>query len=447
MILAIIAKLKTIKTGLNNARVRILTKIKQSVPLILPALRKHGDILLLALALAVLVSALIRTPLKKVIPHPREKNIQFTLWQQGSIGKEYLDNFINEFESIHKNIKIYIKETKYEELKNDLFDKNEGISGDILALDTLWIPELNQNLQIESINAPVLSFINVLYYNVNILREAGFTKPPKSRNDFLNCARAVADRDQNRWGLAMDLNSSRGIYDDIFPWIYSSGVRLIKEGKPALTSRQVIESLSFLSLLNGEGLIGVFSAISGDKLQKFISGRTAFMIAPACWIEYVRKMMGEEAFGITSVPAPDGIPDPTGAASEKRGSLQDDNKGKIYFSSAGWTVGISSSSVHREEALLFRDFIAEKAVLMPETTGAIPETGVPMTSGDPLYSKLWDIAISGEIANDFTGLPWNELDSIFREELLRLFSAGSGEQIKPDETAAAIQERWEKVIN
>jgi hypothetical protein len=53
---------------------------------------------------------------------------------------------------------------------------------------------------------------------------------------------------------------------------------------------------------------------------------------------------------------------------------------------------------------------------------------------------VWDIAVSGDSARDFTGIPWTELEVVFREELRSLFNGNA----TPAETAVAIQERWGK---
>ena len=50
--------------------------------------------------------------------------------------------------------------------------------------------------------------------------------------------------------------------------------------------------------------------------------------------------------------------------------------------------------------------------------------------------------MAGESAQDFAGLPWVELNNIFREELDALFMGVSS----PAQTAAAIQRNWETVL-
>ena len=386
-----------------------------------PGFEKHGDILLFALAITVLAAILINQAGNKKIGQTPAPSVVFIQWWQDNLEKDTLQILVKEFESLHGDIKIVIKDSSYEDLHNDLFNPSpDSFEDDILALDPLWVPELLKMGIIEQDNeALLLSFINVLFYNVEILKDAEFSRPPKNRTEFTGCLRAVTDREKKLWGLTIDRNSSRGIYDDVFPWIWSSGAQLIKDGIPALTSRQVVDSLSYLASLNREGFI-VPDSLNGNKLEDFISGRAAFMIAPVNYIKPVRERMGEDAFDVSSVPTPDNY------------------AGRTFFASASWTVGINSSSAHREEARLFVDFLAEKSSLLSEKARAIPGDGSQSSDPDPIYSKVWDITIAAEAAQDFTGtearspalaagsgLPWTELEEIFREELKSLFEERS----------------------
>ena len=403
---------------------------------------KHGDKLFFLLALAILAAALLQTGIKTGIRKKQNAapGIVFTQWWQDDLENDSLEDLIKEFESLHKGIKITLEQRSYEEIKNGLFNSGDAaIPGDLIALDPLWFPELLKRGIIESPKtesqnadqyaaAPLLSFINVLFYDIDILKEAGFSGPPKSRGEFLNCARALSDGEGKRLSAVLGMGgaSSRWIYDEILPWIWAGGAQLVKDGKPLVNSRPVIETLAFLTSLNQEGYItpGAFAADSGKKLDDFISGRSAFIIAPAAEIRRVRERMGDGAFGVTSVPSPDNF------------------AGKTFFASAAWALGINPASGRREEAGLFADFITEKAPQISERAAAVPGMGI-LSATDPFHSKVWDIAIAGEAAQDFSGLPWTEMESIFREELSALFA----EKSSPAEAAAAIQRRWETVLD
>ena len=295
---------------------------------------KHSDKLLLILAIAFLVTMLLRLWVNR---HPREAtlpSIVFTIWE--SPMDEALRSLILEFKNTEE-INVIINSIPYEELRQELFNPVSNsidvFKGDVIALDPLWVSELLEKEIIESTPSPFLTSIiqnyNVLYYNIDLLKKAGFSRPPKSREEFQNYLRTLAKEGSGQGSsgggsLALGLNSSRGIYDDVFPWIWSGGALLIENGKPVLTSRSVVESLSFLAALNSEGLIApsAFSADSGKKLEDFTSGRSAFIIAPSSEIGFVRDRLGDGAFGVTSIPQPDNY------------------AGRFFLSAGGWTSAV-----------------------------------------------------------------------------------------------------------
>jgi len=356
-------------------------------------------------------------------------SIVFTQWWEKDSDKELLLKVISEFENFHGDFKIILNTCSYEDLRLALFQGTplgESIyPGDVIALDPLWVSELEKKEIMENVNASSVSFINILYYNINILKEAGFSRPPKTRGEFLAYARRLAGGKGSPAGLALGINSSRGVYDDVLTWIWAAGVQLIKDGKPQINSRQVVDSLSFLASLYSDGLLTphFLTADFAEKLEDFISGKAAFVIAPASEIAFVREQMGDEAFGVTSIPTPDNY------------------AGKSFFAVSAWTVGVFSASAHKEEAKLFAAFLSENVAYLSDKMNAIPGNGTP-PAYDAFYSKVWDIEIAGEMAQDFSGLNWVELEESFKEELLALFAG----KASASETAGAVQKKWAAII-
>ena len=384
-------------------------------------LQKYGDKLLFAIALALMIGALFPF-LSNIINSTRREAIitlVFTQWWHDELEEDVLTGLIKEFESHHNGIRVVLDTRSYEDIWQDFFYHRElSFRADVFALDPLWVPELQKKEIIENPSPVLLSFINVLYYNIDILAEAGFSRPPRNRGEFTAYSRAVTNL--VRRGLVMEISGPRGAYDDVFPWIWSAGASLTNNGNPALATASFIASLAFLQTLNNEGLI-LHSA--GGKLEDFVLGRAAFMIAPAWIIDYVRKHMGDEAFSITSIPPPDNY------------------AGRTFFASQDWILAINPASEHKDEARLFMDFLVENGSLLSEETVASPPDSIQAIS-DPLYSKVWEIAMAGQVAGDFAGLPWFELDRLLREELDTLFTGTS----TPAQTAAAIQRAWETIL-
>ena len=406
--------------------------------------KRHSDNLIFALALAVLIT-LIAYALSRRATEAAMIHVVFTQWWQEDSGDDTLRDLITEFESTHQGIRIILNTKSREDLRLELFkpsdfDQTEfaaqtspqfapqsapqTILGDIIALDPLWIPELLERDVIESAEAAFTSFINILYFNIEILQRAGFTHPPRNREEFLNFARAVTAGGSVALGLSLGEDNPDSVFNNIYPWVWAAGAPIVTNGIPAVNSPQVIQTLAFFASLNDEGLIAAnaLSATSRDMVEDFISGRVAFMVASSKYLALVRERMGNDAFNITLVPAP-------GA-----------HMGRRFSASTGWTVGIHSQTTSREEARLFSAFLAGRAnVLTDNLGGMIPDSPSP----DPFYSKIWEIALAGETAADFAAIGTeNLLQAIFREEMMSLFAGN----FTPAETAAAIQQRWLSVL-
>ncbi|MCL2007424.1 MAG: extracellular solute-binding protein [Treponema sp.] len=389
-------------------------------------IQKYGDILLLALALAILAGALLRF-IPRGAGDSEERgfiNITFTQWWQNELEEGFLESLIEEFESLNSGIGVILDTRSYEEIWQGFFDPYEEtgpFTSDVLALDSLWLSELLSRGIIESPGPALISPINVFYYNIDILSEAGFSRPPRNRSEVIEYSREILSL--GRQAIILDLESPRGLYDNIFPWIGAAGAALINNGNPTVNTNTVVNILAFFAALNGEGLILHGRYGSEEKIEDFINGRAAFMVANAMKIDHVREQMGEDSFSITSIPTPDNY------------------AGRTFFSAFEWTLGINSASEHKAESRLFMNFLAENLYRFSRAAGEVPSEKI--TANDPIYSKVWEIAMAGDIANDFINMPWNELKDVFDEELDALFKGLAG----PGETAAAIQRRWGLIIN
>ena len=426
--------------------------------------KDYGDKILFTAGVIVLASILINATVRRA-SRPTVTNLVFTYWTddryESKHGKESfgtrINTLIHDFEQRHSDIKITRNETSYEDLRFQLFNSAspENLAqiaeADVFAIDPLWLPALQESGIIDHSEDVFFSFINVLYYNIDLLKHSGFSMPPKTRLEFTNFALAIAEAhtDKGIFALALALadEGGSGAFNDVYPWIWAGGTPLVKDGAPFATSPPVIDALTFLAHLYEEALIAPdsFSTTGEDKLEAFINGSIAFMLAPAVHIGFVRERMGNDAFGITSIPSPA----PPTRLQINRG----ERSGRPYFALTGWTVAAKAASAHAEQARLFVDFLVQQAPFLAERSGAMPgpsallqaSTGA-FTSAlltDPFHVRVLDIAIAGEAAKDFSGIAVEgELGEIFLQELALLFK---GSQL-PNETAASIQRRWQVLL-
>ncbi|MDR1024394.1 MAG: extracellular solute-binding protein, partial [Treponema sp.] len=212
---------------------------------------------------------------------------------------------------------------------------------------------------------PLVSDMDVLIYNISLLREAGFDRPPRTRDDFLSYARTIkAQEEKNqtpgragRYSLALGLSPQdpQSLGRDIYPWFYSSGLPLVQDGRPEFGGRDYTGTLDFFSTLNSEGLImpGSFNATGADRVQDFVRGSVAMMIVSTRELRTIREKMENGAVGITLIP--------------HAGSYT----GKPVLGLSTWYAGISTASPHPDQAWTLLEYLREQSVSLAETLALV----------------------------------------------------------------------------
>ncbi|MDR2376692.1 MAG: extracellular solute-binding protein [Treponema sp.] len=282
---------------------------------------------------------------------------------------------------------------------------------------------------------PLVSAIDVLVYNIPLLQEAGFDRPPRTREDFLLYARTIRALDEEnrtpgrRYALALGLSplDPRGLGRDIYSWFYASALLLPKEGKPEFGGQDYTATLDFFSTLNHEELIapGSFSATGADRIEEFIRGTAAMMVVSTRDLRYIREKMGNEAIGITLIPH---------AAAYA---------GRPVFGLSTWYAGISAESPHPDESWALLQHLREQSAFLAESLALVPGTGNygPYISVDPLLDKAWSLYEAAETVPDFLSPgAVEDPDGAFRRELILMFQSSTSAQ----EAARAIRQSWEE---
>jgi multiple sugar transport system substrate-binding protein len=403
--------------------------------------RKKGDRYLFSAALIVLGVFAVFGSISKLAELGGKTTLVFTQLLGTGLEKDVLVSLIGEFEERNPDIRI--------KLNDGPRSGAADFSADLIAFDEGRFKGFLQQGRFASLKPyvpsgpesgpwviPLVSFMDLLFYNIELLGAAGFDRPPKTRAEFRSCATAVADPvlrgaagAEKRFGAALALSPLEpgGIRQEVFSWLWASGAGIVREGNIDFRGRPFIETLEFLGQLNSEGLLspGSFIKTGAEKTEEFIQGKIAMMIGPVDAIPVLRKQMGDRAFGITQIPGPAHY------------------AGKPAIGPSRWYAGISNSCKNPDQAWIFLAFLAEKSPFLAAQVRAVPgdinSPGVYIQE-DEFYSKAWEIYETSELIQEFSGFSRrDEMETIVREELLSFF-----EKKKPAaETAAAIQKRWE----
>jgi multiple sugar transport system substrate-binding protein len=313
--------------------------------------------------------------------------------------------------------------------------QDQGAITDLSALmdDAGFDPaELVSNDQIDGVTYMVraLNFAYPMYYNTDLLEEAGISDVPTTWDEFDTAAAAVTDPDSNvyAWSLPINVQSPAGF--DSQSWLWSSGDRMLKDRQANFETPEVAEWLEFLKGQYDGGYVtpGAFTQQEQQKVEEFTAGRNAFMIGSLAHIAGIREANPDLNFSIASVPAKEG---------ESSG-----------IAGASWGLGIAENSEHKEEAwelvqwLVSEDVnseLAGEATGFPGNANSVPG----FVDGDELYQKAFDVYSASEFVTELEGLPLAlDLNRNLNENLVRLLQ---GEADVP-ETQESLQTYWTDVL-
>jgi len=357
-------------------------------------------------------------------------------------GKELMENLIKEYEEKKHGIRIYtVHDARSSnaalQTEPDIYFFDEGEISFLSGAGLL--AELNSYTNFDSgarqTAIPLVSYMDLFFYNIDVLTAAGVISPPKTRDEFLAGARAVAGSNSGASALAVSLSRDdrRALSRDIFSWMLASGNYVWSEdGRPSFNTRLAVNDFTFFGALYREGLLapGVFNTTGDQRIEQFAQGRIAMMIASSREIPYLRERMGDSRFGITTIP--------------------DVVTGERY--SAGISAiyaGMSANTRHPQEAWEFLVFLAEKSPFLCAELKAIPGIAAKIIPGDyinddPFYSKAWGIFEFAYIAESFADKPGaDEYYDVFLDELEIFFDSGRTSQ----QAVTAIQQRWNDIFD
>jgi multiple sugar transport system substrate-binding protein len=424
---------------------------------------KKFDIAMFCAALAVLLCALVFYPVKKI--NFIRTTLVFSQWLKDDMPEDVAGKIIAEFEESNPSISIVLENRSYEDVKHDVKDylaalrngnsgggKN-GLRGqpDVILFDPLWLDDSEKQMLFGDQNdsetpgvaenaysTPLYSYFNALFYNIGILEEAGFDRPPRTRGEFEAVCRKLNEK--NIYGLSM----GEDFFTSIFPWIWSGGYGdgglNIPKDTFDFTGKNAIESLDFLNRLGRQNALARPPLVKSEdeKVKNFIAGKTAMITASSRLIKYLPAEQDSIRFGITAIPYPE------------------NNPARPVFSMSGVHAAVLSASGHIEAAREFVRFLqAKRPELAAAAAGAVP-VGVAVFDGqenagrsggrpdggpdNPVYAKALSIFESAESVDEWRFFSaCAALGVLGGEETALMFSSNRS----ASDTAAAIQKRYE----
>ena len=415
------------------------------------------DICIIISIFLLLICPIIYGLFSKISANVRQKDIYVSSRFEEIFGKEITQTILNDFTEQNPDIRIKLIDAEASGEADNSKTAKKAPSIDILIFDEgdysalasgALLPLAAPDAESEQLAVPLVSFMDLLFYNIELLDTAGFDRPPKTREEFLSFAKTVSNGEEAS-GAAMSLSDKdrHAVSRDIFSWIWAGGGDFWpKENasgdqdedavpRPVINTRALVRDISFFGSLYREGSLSpeVFDTTGEQRLQEFAQGKIAMIVSSTSAIASLREKMGDGAFGITVIP---------GSGSALRYSV----------GLSGIYAGINAECANPEEARIFLDFLAEKSPLLCAELKAVPGIASDLFSGDylkddplkddPFYSKARSIFEASEIVQGFSKTTAaKEFEDAVRDEL-RIFFENTR---TPEETAAAIQKRWDEI--
>lgn len=337
-------------------------------------------------------------------------------------GRDTMDALIREFEDQNPELRIR-RAAGVPDLV--FFDEGDGNAlardGALASLSPYLAPETEQ-----SPGAPLVFFMDLFVYNIELLKSIEYDRPPKTRIEFLAAARAIAalngaaaDDGSAVYGYALGLseNDPLALRREIYSWIWAAGGEILLPGEPGgppELSRTAADIIGFFGQLNREGLLppGTFTKTGAERLEEFARGKIAMMTISARELPLLKKRMGGAAFGLTVIPAATA-------------------QGKTLIGLSGIYAGISAASARPDDAWTFLAFLAGQSKTLSASLEAVPgslpgifpETGAfpgSYIQDDSLYAKAWDIFEAAETVTGYTENSQSEIiEPVVWEQLRR----------------------------
>ena len=349
-------------------------------------------------------------------------------------GRNIVNALIQEFEE--QNPDLRIQEITQEAAIDGADDGGGAKSADIVFFDdggysglinasalASLAPYHHAEAQTGKWALPLVTFMDLFIYNIDILKAANLDRPPKTRAEFLAAAKAVVENNaapseqESVFAFALGLSPADplALRRDFYPWVWANGgeVRL-ESAEPALP-KTVTDAIAFFGQLNRDGLLapGTFEKTGAQRLQEFTEGKIAMMAVSARDIAFLQNSAHGITFGITTLPVM--------------------TQGKTRLGLSTIYAGISSDCSLPDEAWRFLAFFAGKRDILAEALGAVPGSFPDVFAGEyiaqnPLYSKAWDIFEAADIVEYEPGQPFEEeLNRLIREKLAEAFQIEASE--------------------
>ncbi|MGC8978785.1 extracellular solute-binding protein, partial [Caldisericum sp.] len=153
---------------------------------------------------------------------------------------------------------------------------------------------------------PFNKSVEVMYYNIEMLKEAGFDHPPRTWDEFATMCKALTKPDGSQWGASLGMSSSDAIVDVWYAMVYEWGGRVLTDDYRNVLFDKDPNALAPVKLLNELYKNGYMHFTNGyDYQSDFGNKKCAFIFGSVVGYTYVDQAVGGR-FKWAQAPIPAG---------------------------------------------------------------------------------------------------------------------------------------------
>ncbi len=319
-------------------------------------------------------------------PEEEQITMRALFMKQAGYQQEDIENITTEFEEANPNIDIELDFVAYEALHDKIVTAATSRAGtyDVVLLDCIWpaefaaaefildvtdlVPEeMRQDIwpgAMESVmyqgkvyGMPWLNDVLYLYYNEEMLKEAGYDQPPKTWDELREMAMAAKEKGLVEYPFIEYFQQDEGLTIAFAYYLLSYGGEFFNEDNtPAFNSPEGLAALQFMVDGMNDGLYNPASLESTyeEVRRAFSQGASLFAINWAYQLNLANDPEESQIAGHAIVDLMPGQVDPSATIN------------------GGMGLAIMADSEHPEEAWDYIQYLSSKDVQKRYSQNALP---------------------------------------------------------------------------
>jgi multiple sugar transport system substrate-binding protein len=319
-----------------------------------------------------------------------EATIHVLTMDQAAMSVDDMNAVADEFMAANPDIKVEMTYVPYEQV-HDKFTTGMAANPpayDVVMVDVVWYdewvkanyladvsdkitPTMKDNIFPSAWNVvtrggktygmPWLLDTKYLYYNTDMLSQAGFDAPPATWEELVTQAQAMKDQGIVEYPIVWSWKQAEAVICDFTALLYGNGGEFLDDsGQPAFNDENGVATLEWMKQTLDDGLSNPASVtdLEGDVLNTFNSGQAAFALN---WLfMYDTAQFDTENstvagnVGITTIPVFEGKADTSASVD----------------GSSGFSIAANSPNV--DAAWKFVEYLNSEPVQMKYSTKQLP---------------------------------------------------------------------------